>query len=120
MFASPAILAAADRARGVTLLAEGDSAGALECLQRAADLWRDANAPYDRARTRALLARALLEQGERSCAQGELRGARTAFEPQPGPGRISGVKMSHESTHPVTRSSAEPTPDRSTARSCPD
>jgi tetratricopeptide (TPR) repeat protein len=80
MFASPAILAAADRARGATLLAEGDSADALECLQRAADLWRDANAPYDRARTRALLARALLEQGERSRAQGELQAARTTFE----------------------------------------
>src|SRR5713226_1374065 len=45
MFASPAILAAADRARGAALLADGDSACALECLQRAADLWRDANAP---------------------------------------------------------------------------
>ena len=80
MFASPAILAAADRARGATLLDEGDGAGALECLQRAADFWRDANAPYDRARTRALLARALFEQGERSRALGELQGARTTFE----------------------------------------
>jgi DNA-binding SARP family transcriptional activator len=80
MFASPAILAAADLAQGATLLADGDSAGALECLKRAADLWRDANAPYDRARTRALLARALLEQGERSRAQGELQAARTTFE----------------------------------------
>jgi len=81
MFASPAILAAADRARGAALLADGDSASALECLQRAADLWRDANAPYDRARTRALLAKALLAQGERSRAQGELHAARTTFEP---------------------------------------
>ena len=80
MFASPAILAAANRAQGTALLADGDSAGALECLQRAADLWRDANAPYDRARTRALLARALLEQGERNRARGELQGARTIFE----------------------------------------
>ncbi len=80
VFASPAILAAADLARGTALLAEGDSAGALESLQRAADLWRDADAPYDRARTRALLARALLEQGERSRAKGELQAARTAFE----------------------------------------
>jgi tetratricopeptide (TPR) repeat protein len=79
MFASPAILAAADLAQGAALLAEGDSAGALECLERAADLWRDANAPYDRARTRALLARALFEQGERRRAQGELHGARTTF-----------------------------------------
>jgi tetratricopeptide (TPR) repeat protein len=80
MFASPAILAEADRAQGTALLADGESAGALECLQRAADLWRDANAPYDRARTRAVLARALLEQGERSRAQGELHAARTMFE----------------------------------------
>jgi DNA-binding SARP family transcriptional activator len=80
MFASPAILAAADSAQGAALLADADSAGAVECLRRAADLWLDANAPYDRARTRALLARALLEQGERSRAQGELHAARTAFE----------------------------------------
>ena len=80
MFASPAILASADSAQGAVLLADGDSAGAVECLRRAADLWRDANAPYDRARTRALLARALLEQGERNRAQGEMQAARTAFE----------------------------------------
>jgi tetratricopeptide (TPR) repeat protein len=79
-FESPAILAAADSARGAVLLANGDSEGALEYLRRVADLWRDANAPYDRARTRALLAKALLEHGERSRAQGELQAARTAFE----------------------------------------
>lgn len=80
MFASPAIQAAADLAQGAALLADRDSAGTLECLQRAADLWRAANAPYDRDRTRALLARALLEEGERSRAQGELQTARTTFE----------------------------------------
>jgi len=80
VFASPAILAAADSARGAVLLADGDSAGAVDCLRRAADLWRDANAPYDRARTRALLARALVQEGALSRAQGELRAARTAFE----------------------------------------
>lgn len=79
-FESPAIRAAADRAQGAALLADGDSDGALQCLQRAADLWRDANAPYDRARTRTLLAKALLEQGQRSRAQSELQAARTAFE----------------------------------------
>lgn len=56
VFASPAILAAADSAQGAVLLTDGDGAGAVECLRRAADLWRDANAPYDRARTRALVA----------------------------------------------------------------
>jgi tetratricopeptide (TPR) repeat protein len=80
VFASPAILAAADTAQGAVLLVDGDGAGAVECLRRAADLWRDANAPYERARTRALLARALLEQGEASRARGELEAARAAFE----------------------------------------
>ena len=80
VFASPAILAAADSAQGAALLADGDSAGAVAHLRRGADRWRDANAPYDRARTRVLLARALLEQGEGSQARGEQRAARTAFE----------------------------------------
>ena len=80
MFTSPAILAAADSAQGAALLPDGDSAGTVECLQRAADLWLDANAPYDRPSTRALLARALLAKGERSRAHGELVVARAAFE----------------------------------------
>jgi tetratricopeptide (TPR) repeat protein len=79
-FASPAIRAAADTAQGALLLADGDAAGAVECLRRSADLWRDANAPYDRARARALLARALHARGERSRAQGGLQAARSAFE----------------------------------------
>jgi hypothetical protein len=79
-FASPAIRAAADTAQGALLLADGDAAGAVECLRRSADLWRDANAPCDRARARALLARALHARGERSRAQGELQAARSTFE----------------------------------------
>src|SRR4029079_6130658 len=79
-FATAAIQAAAGRARGAVLLAGGDSAGALECLQRAADLWRDANAPYERACTRVLLARALFAQDDRNRGQGELQAARTTFE----------------------------------------
>lgn len=80
VFASPAILASAASARGATLLAEGDTCGAVECLRRGADLWSDAHAPYDRARTRTLLARALLEEGDRSRGRGELHAARGAFE----------------------------------------
>lgn len=80
VFASPAIVAAANTARGALLLAEGEGTSAVECLRRAADLWHDANAPYDRARTRVLLARALLQHGETGRAQGELQAARTAFE----------------------------------------
>ena len=62
------------------LLARGDATGAADCLTRGVDLWRDANAPYDRARTRALLARALFEVGETGRARGEQRAARTVFE----------------------------------------
>ena len=80
VFASPAILAAASSAQGAVLLAEGDHAGAVECLTRGVDLWRDANAPYDLARTRARLARALFSQGDGARARGEQRVARAAFE----------------------------------------
>jgi len=79
-FASPAILAAASSAQGAVLLAEGDSAGAVAQLQRGSDLWSEANAPYERARTRALLARALFDQGDNGRARGEQLAARTAFE----------------------------------------
>jgi len=79
-FATPAIRASADTAQGAVLLADGDAAGAIECLRRGADLWRDANAPYERARARELLGRALHTRGERSRAQGELEAARSAFE----------------------------------------
>jgi hypothetical protein len=72
--------AAADSAQGAMLLADGDAAGAVECLRRSADLWRDANAPYERARARVLLARALHARGERGRGQGELQAARNAFE----------------------------------------
>ncbi len=80
VFASPAILAAADSAQGAVLLADGDSAGAVERLRRGVELWRDASAPYDTARARALLATALLQQGERRRAQGEFHAARASFE----------------------------------------
>jgi len=80
VFTSPAIRAAADGADGAVLLAEGDRQGAVESLRRSADLWREASAPYDCARSRALLARALLEQGDASRARGELQAARAAFE----------------------------------------
>jgi tetratricopeptide (TPR) repeat protein len=80
VYATPAILAAATSAQGAILLAEGDAANAIERLTRSMDLWRDANAPYDRARARALLARALLEQGDEGRARGEERAARTVFE----------------------------------------
>jgi tetratricopeptide (TPR) repeat protein len=80
VFATPAIRAAADAARGALLFADGDATGAVECLRRSADLWREANAPYERARARALLARALSATGARSGAQGELQAARSAFE----------------------------------------
>src|SRR5205085_434451 len=80
VFASPAIAAAATTAQGAVLLAEGDSGGAAEFLTRGVDLWRDASAPYDRARTRALLARALFEVGDTARARGEQRAALTVFE----------------------------------------
>ena len=44
------------------------------------DVLRDANAPYDLARARAALGRALLQEGQTVRAHGELHGARAAFD----------------------------------------
>lgn len=80
LFPSSAIQAAAHGTQGAVLLADGNHTAAVECLGRALDLWREAGAPYDAARTHALLARALLDQGEASRARGELQAARAAFD----------------------------------------
>ncbi len=80
LYASPGVRAAAETTHGAVLLADGDCARAVECLRRGADLWRDANAPYDRARARVLLAHALVRQDETNRAHGELQAARAAFE----------------------------------------
>ena len=76
---TPAILAAADQARGAVLLAGGDAAGALVPLRAAWRAWHELDAPHEAARVRVLLARACQALGDEDAAALELDAARATF-----------------------------------------
>ncbi|MBA3736974.1 MAG: adenylate/guanylate cyclase domain-containing protein [Actinobacteria bacterium] len=79
-FDAPARHAAAHVARGAVLLVKGDPKEAARTLRRAVTLWHDVEAPYEAARARVLLARAIREQGDEETSAMELRAARATFE----------------------------------------
>jgi hypothetical protein len=62
------------------LLAEGDAPGAIRELRAAMRGWREVRAPYDVARVRAVLSRALRALGDEDGADLELRAARDEFK----------------------------------------
>jgi DNA-binding CsgD family transcriptional regulator len=66
-------------ARGAVLLAEGDAHASLAALRRAADVWRELEAPYEVARTRELVGLACRALGDDETATLELDAARAAF-----------------------------------------
>jgi DNA-binding CsgD family transcriptional regulator len=66
-------------ARGAVLLAEGDAHASLAALRRAADVWRELEAPYEVARTRELVGLACRALGDDDTATLELDAARAAF-----------------------------------------
>lgn len=72
--------AAAAYARGAVLRAEGDPRSALTSLRRAWALWHQLDAPYEGARTRALIGLACRELGDRDTAEMELDAARWVFQ----------------------------------------
>lgn len=63
-------------ARGAVALDEGDAGAAIPELRHAAELYRRAESPYDMAKTRQLLAEALMTCGDPAGAALELDGAR--------------------------------------------
>jgi class 3 adenylate cyclase len=77
---APALHAAAHVARGTVLLAANDPKEAARTLRRAITHWQDVGAPFEAARARALLARAIRDQGDAETAALELRAARSTFE----------------------------------------
>jgi class 3 adenylate cyclase len=79
-FGSPALHAAAHRARGAVHLARGEAEEALKDLGRARAHWQDVEAPYEVARTRLDQAAAQRALGEVEKARLELETARAAFE----------------------------------------
>jgi class 3 adenylate cyclase len=79
-YPSPALEAGRHMALGRVLLAEGDGTGAVGELRAAIRSWREVGAPYEVAKVRALLARALRAAGVDDDADFELRAARDEFE----------------------------------------
>jgi DNA-binding SARP family transcriptional activator len=80
VYARPALAAAAECAQAAVWLHRGRSAEAATSLRRGIELWGQAGAPYEVARARLLLARALDRQGDRRQALAESDAARAAFE----------------------------------------
>jgi DNA-binding NarL/FixJ family response regulator len=78
-FGCTALKAMAAYAAGSVLLAEGDEATAVPTLRKAQRLWQQLEAPYETARTRTLIGRALRATGDGHSATDELGAARRTF-----------------------------------------
>lgn len=75
-----ALRSAAATAEGRVRLAGGDAEGAVTILRRGAQLWRESDVPYEMARTRELLGRALTEAGDEDAARLEASAATSVLE----------------------------------------
>jgi class 3 adenylate cyclase/Flp pilus assembly protein TadD len=80
VFGTPPLKAAALRARGEVLQAEGDLEAATECLRRSWRLWNQSDLPYEAARTRMLLGIALRAEGDEESARLEIEAAKSTFQ----------------------------------------
>jgi ATP/maltotriose-dependent transcriptional regulator MalT len=67
-------------AHGAVALAEGDAHAALPSLREAGQTWLELDAPYEIARTRALVSRACAALGDEEAAALELEASRAIFE----------------------------------------
>jgi class 3 adenylate cyclase len=79
-FRTTAVIATAEYARGLLLLAQGDAATALARQRHALELWHEIGAPYEIARARTALGEALRADGDESAARLEFESAKAAFE----------------------------------------
>ena len=96
-FRSPALAAGASYASGAAELTRGDALEAMRLLAQAQRLWLEAEAPYEAARTRELLAQAQLAAGKDESSRLELRATRAAFERLGAPLDIDRVERRLES-----------------------
>jgi class 3 adenylate cyclase len=79
-YGTSAFIALSARARGEYELSIRNSVEAIKTLRRAANFWRDVDAPYEAARTRFLLAEAHLATGDVESATLELETAGRTFQ----------------------------------------
>ncbi|HEY5626253.1 MAG TPA: hypothetical protein VIT93_07165, partial [Dehalococcoidia bacterium] len=75
-----AMHAAANWARGATLLAFGDAREAVQPLRESCRLWTEVDAPYECARTRMTLGEAYRAESDEGSALLEFKTARSTFE----------------------------------------
>jgi ATP/maltotriose-dependent transcriptional regulator MalT len=78
-YATLALRAVADHARGAVLLADGDARAAVVALRGAGQAWRELEAPYEAARVRVLVGLGCRALGDEEAAAMELEAARTVF-----------------------------------------
>ncbi len=78
-FASTALRAQAAYARGSVAVARDDPAGAVPLLREAGQLWTQLDAPFETARARVQLGRALRALGDDDTGRAELLAARRTF-----------------------------------------
>ncbi len=97
IFSSAALRAASEQARGAVFVADGDAPSAVRALRQAVRLWIEADAPYDAARARLLLGRALAYGGDRAIALAEIEAARASFD------RL-GAQLDHQNATRLTDS----------------
>ena len=101
VFGSVALRAMAAYARGSVLLASGQADAAAPELRRAMAVWRSLDAPYEAARARLQLGRALRALADEESAAGEIAAARDEF------GKLGAVPAEREAarllgaTHPA-------------------
>ena len=89
-FGCSALQAAGEYARASVALARADAEGALAAARGAADGWARLSAPYEVARCRVLIGRALRRIGDAESAVAELAEARRAFA------RLGAAPAEHE------------------------
>jgi len=80
LYGTAALKAAASGIQGALEIAKGEPGGAVDTLRRTLRLWKEANVPYESARTRVLLSEAYTKLGEPDSALLELRTAAAAFQ----------------------------------------
>jgi class 3 adenylate cyclase len=74
------VIATAEYARGLLLLAQGDTAAAQARQRHAMELWQEIGAPYETAKARTALGEAYRAAGDEDAARLEFESAKAAFE----------------------------------------
>lgn len=80
VYGTPALSGAAAGIRGALKIAQDEPSAAIDTLRKALRLWKEANVPYESAKTRVLLAQAYRKLGEPDSALLELKTAAAAFQ----------------------------------------